>query len=182
MLAAPIFEVGGLAHRCDGLPSAALDERDPGFAGQLLYGHLARPILIACLAQLVLEHAQAIDSVLRLRQLSIAGSTDRAAEPRYRLGLCERCFRDGKRRRLGPRSALEGIADRNGCKGGVSAVAESCRIFGNAVASINNTLCLLVLPQLQIGIREEIERVIARRVLGGIPGGLWIDACGVGHR
>src|SRR5262249_14968471 len=44
MLAAPIFEVGGLAHRRDGLPFAALDERDPGLAGQLLYGHLAGPI------------------------------------------------------------------------------------------------------------------------------------------
>src|SRR5215510_7931614 len=113
MLAAPIFEVGSLAHRRDGLPFAALDERDPGFACQLLYSHLARPILIARLVQLVLEHAQVIDSVLRLR--SIAGSTDRAAEPRYGLGLRKRCFRDGKRRRLGPRSALEGIADRNGC-------------------------------------------------------------------
>ena len=30
MLAAPIFEVGGLAHRRNGLRFAALDERDPG--------------------------------------------------------------------------------------------------------------------------------------------------------
>src|SRR5262245_30934388 len=157
MLAAPIFEVGGLAHRRDGLSFATLDERDPSFAGELLYRYLTRPILIARLVQLVLEHAQVIDSVLRHRQLSVAGSSDCAAKPRYRLGLCKRCFRDGKRCRFGPGRTLEGVADRNGCKGGVSAVAESCRIFGNGIPSINNKFCLLILPQLQISIGEEIE-------------------------
>jgi hypothetical protein len=108
---------------------ATLDERDPGFAGQLLYGPPG-PILIACLVQPVLEHAQVIDSILRLRQLSVVGSADCAAKPRYRLGLRERRFRDGKRRRrLGPGSALESVADRNRRKGGMSAAAESSRIF-----------------------------------------------------
>ena len=145
MLAAPIFEIGGLAHRRDGLRFVALDERDPGFAGPLLDGNLARPIRIVRLVQPVLEGAQLIDSFLRLREISVAGSADRAAEPRYRLGLRERRFRDGKRRGLGPGGALKGIADRNGCKGGVSAVAESCRILGNAVARIDNAFRLLVL-------------------------------------
>ena len=94
MLAALIFEVGVLAHRRDGLPFAALAERDPGCASPLLDGNLARPILIARLVQPVLEGAQLIDSLLRPRELSIAGSADRAAEPRYCLSLREWCFRD----------------------------------------------------------------------------------------
>ena len=157
MFAASIFEVGGLTHRRDCIPFAAFDERDPGLAGPLLDGNLARPIRIARLVQPVFEGAQVVDSVLCLRQLSVAGSADRAAEPRYRLGLCERCFRDRKRRGFRPGSALKGIADRNGRKGGVSAVAESCRIFGNAVARIDDAFRLLVLSQLQIGIRQEVE-------------------------
>ena len=64
----------------------------------------------------------------------------------------------------------------------MSAIAEVRRIFGDAVARIDDALRLLVLAQLQIGIGEEVKRVVARGVRGWIGGGLWIDPRRVGQR
>jgi hypothetical protein len=85
-------------------------------------------------------------------------------------------------RSLGPSSALKGIADGNSRKSRVPAVAEVRRKFGNRVARIDNTFCLLVLAPLQVGIGKKVERMIARGVLGSIGGGLRIDARCVSHR
>ena len=117
---------------------------------------------------------------LGLRRISAAGSTDRTAEPGNRLGLREWRFRNCKRRGFRPGSALERVADGYGRKGRVSAVAEACRIFGNAVARIDDMFRLPVLPQLQVGVRQKVEEMVTPGVFRGIGGGLRIDASRVG--
>ena len=60
-LAASIFEVGGLAHRRNGIHLSSLGERQPSAGGLLLDGNLSRPIIVVGLGKLVLEHAELID-------------------------------------------------------------------------------------------------------------------------
>ena len=62
----------------------------------------------------------------------------------------------------------------------VCAVTEACRIFGDAISGIHNSFRLLVLPQLQVSVREKVEGMVTRGVFRGIGGGLWIDAGRVG--
>ena len=121
-----------------------------------------------------------IDGLLGLRQIAAAGSTDRAAEPCDRLGLREWRFRNFERRGFRPRSALECVADGYGRKGRVPAVAEARRILGNAIARIDDGFGLLVLPQLQVGVRQKVEEMVTPGVLRRIGGGLRIDASRVG--
>src|SRR5260370_10200887 len=147
MFAASIFQVGGLTQGCHGIPLAAFGKRKPAAGCLLLNEHLLRPIGVARVSEPVLEHAKLIDGLPCFRQVSTAGSTDRAAEPSNRLGLREWRFGNRKCRGFGPSGALERIADGDGRKGRVPAVTEACRIFGNALARISDLFRLLVLPQ-----------------------------------
>jgi hypothetical protein len=64
----------------------------------------------------------------------------------------------------------------------VPAVAEARRIFSNAVARIHDAFRLLVLAQLQIGVRQEVEEMVTPRVFRRIRRGLRIDASRVCDR
>src|SRR3954470_9908877 len=151
MLAASILEVGSLSHCRDGVCFAAFGQGQPSPGSMLLDGNLACPIGVVCFGEPVLEDAQLIDGVLCLRQVPTASGADRAAKPSDRLGLRERSLGNLKRRSLRPRSTLERVADWNCRKGRVPAVAEARRIFGNAVARIDDAFHLPILPQLQVG-------------------------------
>src|ERR1700733_6658964 len=176
MFAASIFQVGGVTHGRNGIPFASFSERKPASGRLLLDQDLLRPIGVVRLSKSFLEHAELIDGLPGFRQVSAPCSTDRAAEPRDRLCLREWCFRNRKRRCLGPSRALERVADRYSRKGGVPAVTESCRKFGNAVARIHDSFRLLVLSQLQISVRQKVEGMVARGVFRRPGGGLRRDA------
>src|SRR5204862_2420472 len=150
MLAAAILEIGGLAHHCDGIAGTALRKRDPRAGGLFLDGYLLGPVSFVRLGKPVPERADVLERFLRVCQRAAAGCTDRASEPSDRFRLGEWRLRDRKRGGLGPGGALEGVADRNRRKRRVPAIAEIGRIFGNAVAGIDDALCLLVLAQLQV--------------------------------
>ena len=91
----------------------------------------------------------------------------------WRIRNFERCgFR--------PSSALECVADGYGRKGRVPAVTKARRILSDAIAHIDDDFGLLVLPQLQVGVRQEVEEMVTPGVLRRIGGCLWIDASRVG--
>src|SRR6478735_3418119 len=116
-----------------------------------------------------------MNGLLGRRQIAAAGTADRAAEPCDRLCLREWRFRNFERCGFRPCSALECVADGYGRKGRVPAVAEARRILSDPIARIDDGLGLLVLPQLQVRVRQEVEEMVTPGVLRRIGAGLRID-------
>ena len=167
VLLAFVLDVGRLAHECERVVALLLRERYPGDRRHSHHLDFVRPVLVVPgllrRLQLVSQHYDPVNVLLRRGSVPAPRRTERAREMRHRLSKRVRRQRLLEFRRLAPGAALDDVARRH-CRERVWPGGAGWIEPGQPARLVQDLARVAVAGELQVGVGHVVQRV--QRIVG----------------